>query len=335
MKIRRFAALLLLTALLGGCFAVSAGASAVPGAQEREVGYYFDTVVVITLYDAEEGLMQEIFDACARYEALLSRTVEGSDVWRVNHAGGEPVQVDSETADILRAALRISEMSGRAFCVSIAPVTELWDFSHGTKRMPTDEERLAALPLVDDAKVRVDGNTVSLDDGMEIDLGGIAKGYIADRVADLTRGRVSGAILNFGGNTYVLGHKPDGKPFRVGVQDPWGETGTPLMAVTLTDTSVVTSGTYERHFEVDGVEYHHILDPATGLPARTGLISATIVCDCSMEADALATACIVKGRDEALALLEAEGYHGILIGEDHEIVTTADFPWEIAGLLNR
>ena len=325
MKIRWFAALLALSLLCGCASASSAG-------QEREVGYYFDTVVVITLYDAEDGLMQEIWDACERYENLLSRTIEGSDVWRINHAEGQSVQVDPETADILRAALQISEETGHAFCVSIAPVTELWDFSHGTKRMPTDEQRLAALPLVDDTRVTAEGDTVTLDAGMEIDLGGIAKGYIADRVAEITRGRVSGAILNFGGNTYVLGHKPDGNVFRVGVQDPWQDTGTPMMAIALTDTSVVTSGTYERRFEVDGVEYHHILNPADGLPARTGLVSASVVCENSMRADALATACIVLGADRALELLEKEGCHGILITDSREVLTTADFPWEIYGL---
>ena len=327
MMMQRNSVRLFLSTLAALCVMALCGVASAESTQVREVGYYFDTVVTITLYDAEEGLMQEIWDACSRYEQLLSRTVEGSDVWRVNHAEGEATQVDPETAQILREALRISELSGRAFTVSIAPVTSLWDFSHGTNRMPTEEERLAALPLVDDTRVRVTDSTVTLEPGMEIDLGGIAKGYIADQIAALARGRVSGAILNFGGNTYVLGLKPDGSGFRIGVQDPWNDTGMPILAVTVTDLSVVTSGTYERHFEVDGVEYHHILDPQTGLPAETDLVSATIFSVSSMEADAMATACIVLGLEGALDLMEAQGYQGILITRDGQVIATEDFPW--------
>ena len=171
--------------------------------------------------------MTELQNACVRYEQLLSRTIPESDVGRINAAEGQTVTVDAETADILRRALEISDMTDHAFSVTIAPLTTLWDFSGGTERVPTEEERLAALPLVDDSRLKVEGNEVTLPAGMMIDLGGIAKGYIADELAKMCEGRCTGALLNFGGNVYVVGQKPDGSLFRVGVRDP-KDTGSSL-----------------------------------------------------------------------------------------------------------
>lgn len=307
--------------LLGGCAAPSPvpEPTAAP-AMRSQVGFYFDTVVTATLYGAEDGLMDEIWAACDRYEKLLSKTIAGSDVDRINHAGGETVTVDPETWEILRRAREISQMTGGAFAVTIAPLTAMWDFTGGTQRMPSDEERLAALPLVDDSAIQLgENNTVTLPAGMEIDLGGIAKGYIADKVAEITRGRASGAVLSLGGNVYVLGSKPDGTVFNVGIQDPDGGSGSALAVVSTTDISVVTSGIYERQFVKDGVTYHHILDPENGLPSQSDLASVTIVAKSSMDADALATACIVLGREKAMQLLTEQGVEGVLITRDRQV----------------
>ena len=318
-------------ALLTGCASqesAPAATAAPEGEAERVsgVGFYFDTVVTVTLYGAPEGLMAQIWQACERYENLLSKTVAGSDVQRVNASHGEPVTVDPETWAILRRAKEISQWTGGAFSVTIAPLSSQWDFTGGTNRMPTDEERLAALPLVDDAKLELgENNTVTLPEGMEIDLGGIAKGYIADRIAVMIQGKVHGATLSFGGNVYVVGLKPDGTAFNLGIQDPDGATGSPIAVVQATDMSLVTSGTYERYFMVGDTRYHHILDPGTGLSADSDLVSASILDVSSMDADALATACIVLGLDRAKALLEELGRAGVFITRDGQIVTTEDF----------
>lgn len=302
---------------------VTAAAAAQAAEKTSGVGFYFNTVVTVTLYGAQEGLLQDIWTMCERYENLLSKTIAGSDVDRVNRAGGQPTQVDPETWDILRRAREISAMTGGAFSVTIAPISAMWDFTGGTNRMPADDERIAALPLVDDSKIHLsDNSTVTLPEGVQIDLGGIAKGYIADKAAELVSGKCSGAVLSFGGNVYVLGHKPDGSAFNVGIQDPDAPTGTSLAVVSTTDLSVVTSGVYERFFEKDGVRYHHILDPKTGLPAQSDLTGATIVDKSSMTADALATACIVLGSEKAAALLETNGFKGLLITGDRRIITT-------------
>lgn len=274
--------LMALTLLLGGCSAQQAGgetpttppaaaATVDPAEKTTGVGFYFDTVVTITLYGADDTLMDDIWAACKRYENMLSKTVEGSDVSRINNAHGQTVTVDAETWNVLSEAKKLNRLTGGAFAITIAPLTAQWDFTGGTNRMPTDEERIAALPLVDDEQLTLgENNTVTLPDGMQIDLGGIAKGYIADQVAALVRGRCSGAMLNFGGNVYAVGTKPDGSAYRVGVQDPdepnsSSPTGVmsvtnssgPIGVVSVIDRSVVTSGIYERGFTIDGVRYHH------------------------------------------------------------------------------
>ena len=318
-------------ALLTGCGTGEdhPGPTAAPeGSAERSsgIGFYFDTVVTLTLYGAPQGLMEQVWMACERYENLLSKTVEGSDVQRINASHGEPVTVDPETWTILQRAKEISELTGGAFSVTIAPLSAQWDFTGGTNRMPTDEERLAALPLVDDEKLVLgEGNTVTLPEGMEIDLGGIAKGYIADQVAAMIADKVHGATLSFGGNVYAIGLKPDGTAFNLGIQDPSGATGSSIAVVQATEVSLVTSGIYERYFFVGDTRYHHILDPQTGLPADSDLASASILNVSSMDADALATACIVLGLDQGKALLEELGYDGVFIQRDGAIVTTEGF----------
>ena len=290
------------------------------------VGFYFDTVVTLTLYGADESLPDELMAECGRYEKLLSKTIEGSDVDRINKANGETVTVDEETWTILRRAKEISDMTGHAFSVTVAPLTALWDFTGGTQRMPTDEERLAALPLVDDdAMVLGDGFTVTMKPGMEVDLGGIAKGYIADKLAEKTAGRATGGTLNFGGNVYAVGVKPDGSDFRLGINDPFAPEQGIIGVITGHDITVVTSGTYERYFEKDGVRYHHILDPKTGISAQTDLVSVTIVGKSSMDADAFATACIVLGSEEALALLEEKQFDAVLVDQEGYIMLTEHF----------
>ena len=320
--------------LMGGCAANNPAQTPVPTAQATDApkilekdtrsAQYFDTAVVITLYNAPEGLMDELMAACGFYENLLSRTIVTSDVSRINSANGEPVTVHPETYAILKRGQEISRMTDGAFSMTIAVQSTQWDFTGGTKRMPTDEQRIAAIPLVNDELIVLGDNyTVTLPAGMMIDLGGIAKGYIADRLAGMVRGRATGAILNFGGNVYLVGLKPDGTEFRTGIADPQ-KASSYVAIVTLTDKSVVTSGTYERYFVRDGVTYHHILDPKTGLPAVTDLAGATIISESSMDADAIATACIVFGRDKALAFLNEHNFDGMLIDNDNNIYVTVN-----------
>ena len=297
-----------------------------PNKKTTGIGFYFDTVVSLSLWGAPEGLMDEIWAACARYEQLLSKTIDASDVSRINNAMGQTVTVDPETWEILRRAKEISAQTGGAFSITIAPVTALWSFTDTvTNMVPTDEARLKMLPLVDDQKIALgENNTVTLPAGMEIDLGGIAKGYIADKVADIIREKAYAGIVSLGGNVYTVGKKPDGSAFSVGIKDPHNPAASKAIIYT-GDGTVVTSGTYERGFSFGGVRYHHILDPKTGWPSQSDLVSATFVMDSSMTADALATVCIVIGSEKSLALAKELQLDAMFIDKDGQAFFTEGF----------
>ena len=297
-----------------------------PNKKTTGIGFYFDTVVSLSLWGAPEGLMDEIWAACARYEQLLSKTIDASDVSRINNAMGQTVTVDPETWEILRRAKEISAQTGGAFSITIAPVTALWSFTDTvTNMVPTDEARLKMLPLVDDQKIALgENNTVTLPAGMEIDLGGIAKGYIADKVADIIREKAYAGIVSLGGNVYTVGKKPDGSAFSVGIKDPHNPAASKAIIYT-GDGTVVTSGTYERGFSFGGERFHHILDPKTGWPSQSDLVSATFVMDSSMTADALATACIVIGSEKSLALAKELQLDAMFIDKDGQAFFTEGF----------
>ena len=293
-----------MAAFMAGCLLLAGCARAVPS-QSRS-GLLLDTTVTITVYHSQPG---PILDACFRqiadFERLFSRTLEGSDIWNLNHAQGQPVTVSEETARLLRLALDYADKSDGALDVTIAPASSLWDFKN----------------------LRLEGTTAQLlDKEMAVDLGAVAKGYIADRLADSLRAQgVTNALINLGGNIVALGDK-NGKAWQVGIQSPFDEE---TLAATLEvrDKTVVTSGTYERSFRKNGVLYHHILDPKTGEPVRNGLASVTILADASVIADGLSTACFVLGETKGLALIEATpGAEALYIREDGTQVRSSGFP---------
>ena len=286
-----------------------------------EVGFYLDTVITLTAYTDDRQALKDALNECGRYEQLLSRTVEGSDVWRINHADGKPTEVSDDTAAILRCAAEISEKSEGAFDVTIAPVSTIWDFTSGEAALPDAEALAKAAALVDYTKVGLEGNTVTLPAGMMIDLGGIAKGYIADRVkAYLAERGVKHAILSFGGNIVAIGKKPDGKDWKVGIQDIDKPTGEYMMVAANHGGSTVTSGIYERGFDLDGVRYHHLLNPKTGWPEQNELASVTILSESSMEGDALATAAFILGTEKGLELIESlDGIEAVFIARDRKV----------------
>ena len=321
MKNNRLLALLLMASLvlsLSGC------ASAEPKKQSA-VGFYLDTVITLTAYVDDAAVLQDALKECGRYEALLSRTVEGSDVWRVNHAGGAPVRVSEETIGIIETARQVSALSGGAFDITIAPASTLWDFTSGAKVLPDAEALDEAAARVDYQQVIVDGDEVTLPEGMMIDLGGIAKGYIADAVKQYLIGRgVRSAILSFGGNIVAIGEKPDGSPWKVGIQDIDKPTGEFMLVARNNGGSTVTSGIYERGFELDGVYYHHILDPRTGWPVQNELASVTIISESSMWGDALATAAFALGTEGGTQLIEGlEGIEAVFIARDRTVSYTS------------
>ncbi len=304
---KRGFALLLLPLLLLGCRAETAHSAA---------GFACDTVVTITAYAPQETV-DATLRICSDYEKVLSKTIAGSDIDRLNRAGGAPVGVQPETAALLALAVEIGRESGGAFDVTIAPASALWDFRADEPELPDPDALSDACRRIDFRNIAIDGTVVTLENGAEIDLGGIAKGYIADCVADYLRSQgVTSACINMGGNVVVFGGKPDGSPWTIGVRDPNGTAEQSAEVLKLSDGAVVTSGNYERFFELDGVRYHHILDPDTGMPVQNGVASVTILSDDSALADALSTACFVLGPERSRALLSHYAVRAIFLCSD-------------------
>ena len=288
-------------------------------------GFYMDTFVTLTAYVEDEQILNDAFAECERYENLLSRTIENSDVWRINHAEGQPVEVSDDTVKILETAMQISELSDGAFDVTIAPASSLWDFRSGKAELPDAAALEEAAAKVDYTRLQLEGNVVTLPAGMMIDLGGIAKGYVADAIKEYLIGRgVTSAILSFGGNIVGIGQKPDGNPWKVGIQDIDLPTGNYMMVTFNYGGSTVTSGTYERGFEVDGAWYHHLLDPKTGWPVQNFLASVTIFSDSSMRGDALSTAAFVLGPEKGMDLIESlDDAEAVFIDCDRKVTMTS------------
>ncbi|MGN0132789.1 MAG: FAD:protein FMN transferase [Lachnospiraceae bacterium] len=289
----------------------------------------FDTVVTITLYGTDDtDTLQGALDLCRSYENLFSRTVPGSDVYRINHADGEPVSVSPETITLIRQSLSYSKLTDGAIDITIAPVKDLWDFSSADRNadktaLPDENALSEALSHVDYTGIRYDeaACTVTLTDpDAQIDLGFIAKGYIADKIKEyLISHGITSATVNLGGNVLTIGNKPDGTPFKIGIEKPF-ETNTPIEVLSISDQSVVTSGIYERYFQIDDMIYHHILDPKTGYPVSNDLLSVTIISDSSMEGDALSTTCLMLGLTDAQALINSlDGIEAVFITKDYAI----------------
>lgn len=283
-------------------------------------GFYFDTVIHITLYDTEDiSVLDGCFDLAEKYENLFSATKEGSDVWNINHSGGEAVTVSMETFSLLDTALDYAIMTHGAVDPTVRPLSELWDFgSEDDTHVPEETAIEDALSHVSYKNVRFGDalysetdaalyKTIILSDPeAAIDLGFIAKGYIADQMKEylLSQG-VESACISLGGNILVIGEKPDGSPFRIGIQEPFAPEGTALDTVEVRDTSVVTSGIYERYFYEGNTLYHHVLDTSTGYPVENELAGVTILCETSVKADALSTACLCMGLEEGRQFLDS------------------------------
>lgn len=273
--------------------------------------FQLDTIITIKLYGEEDfGLMEDSFSRIDELEKTLSVHLEDSDLAKVrDEAGISAVKVQAETIEVMEAALSYAELSQGRFDPTAGPLIDLWSIDPPEGHVATEEELAEIQPLIDYQKVVVDGEagTIHLqDEKMIANLGAIAKGYIADKVKEqLVESGVSSGIINLGGNVLLIGGKPDGTDFRIGVQDPDSLRGEYLGIVSLKDESIVTSGDYERFFEVDGKKYHHILDPFTGFPSENSLRSVTIISPKSMDGDALSTSCFLLGVEDGVKLIRS------------------------------
>lgn len=287
-------------------------------------GQYFDTLISITVYNSDDAEhLAECFRIAEYYESIFSKTKNGSDIYRINQAEGAPVTVEPETILLIRKALSYSRLSDGSFDITIGALSRLWDIQ--SKEIPDDTSIRDALATISYQNIVIDGNQIILQNPKtQLDLGGIAKGYIADKIKEyLVAQGVAAGIINLGGNVLAIGEKQDGTAFSLGIQKPFSAAADPLAAVSIRDKAVVTSGIYERYFEKDAVIYHHILDTATGYPVQNNLFSVTIIGENSADADALSTICYSFGLEKGLAFIESRpDTEAIFITDDYEIHAT-------------
>ena len=293
-------------------------------------GFFFDTFIRISIYEAPDrrAALDRAFELCDYYDVLFSKDRAGSDILKINSAGAEPVTVSPETIELLQLGSYYSELSDGRFDVTCGRVTDLWDFGSEQPSLPDGAELAAALSTVGWRGLEIDRDdlTVRCPEGALIDVGGIAKGFIADRIRDELRSMgCGGAVINLGGNVYALGSKR-GKPFTVGVQSPYDTDGF-IGTVSVSDRSVVTAGSYQRCFTLDGRLYHHILDLSDGMPADTGIASVTVISESSADGDAIATICFLLGETDAEAFLDGldiqiEAYFALSDGNVHHYCNT-------------
>ena len=300
--------------------------------EAREEFFAMDTKMTVKVYG--EGAPEAAREAKERLQgldALWSATHEGSDVARLNSGAGESVALAPETMRLLRMSEEVREETKGALDVTLAPLLQLWGFTGGVHRVPTAQEIEAARALTGAGKLKLDeaAGTARLEKGSSVELGAVAKGYAGELVAAELKSRgVRSALLDLGGNIETIGAREGGTPWRVGLRNPFG--GALLGTVEVADAAVVTSAIDQRFFTDEaGNRYWHILDPATGKPAASGLASATVVASSGGRADALSTALFVMGAERAAAFWrERQDFEMVLVGMDGHV-------WITEGLLDR
>lgn len=286
--------------------------------------FAMDTYMTITAYgENAETALNQAEERVKELEKIWSVTDENSEIYAVNHSDGAAVAVSNETAELLDYSLRISDLTNGALDCTMYPVLTAWGFTTSNYNIPTDTELANLLKNTGYEKVKLNGNSIAIPEDMQIDLGAVGKGYTGDLIVDiLQENGIESALLDLGGNIQTIGTKPDGTDWKLGLRSPFDEGSFATLEVS--DCAVITSGGYERYFVgEDGETYWHILDPETGKPAHSGLISVTIVGKEGRLCDALSTSLFVMGLDKATELWkQRDDFEMVLVSEEGEIYLT-------------
>ena len=324
------------------------GRDAEPVSREE---FMLDTICTVSIYqmnmdgkshtasdskDEAEKIIENAFALCDELEHKFSRTIADSDVSRINSAKGEWTEVSNETLELVRKGMEYSYSSDGDFDITSGGITELWDFhaAEGEARLPDEKALSDALPHINYRGIAIEGSKLKLTDpDAKLELGGIAKGFIGDKMAELLEeAGVSSGIINLGGNVICIGAKSDTEDFVIGVEAPFSNRSEIIGKVNVRDKTLVTSGVYERKMEIDGKVYHHILDTKTGWPVDTDLDAVTLVADKgrSADIDALSTICLIKGAEEAVTLIEkTDGVEGIFVLSDGSARMSTGMVYEV------
>lgn len=307
-------ALLMISLLLSGCAFKQA---------PHDVQFTaMDTFMHFTVY-GNSSAGAHARDEIQSLDQLLSVTDETSEVYAINHRTAPARELSPELTALLEQSLILSRQTDGAFDPTVYPVVRAWGFTTEDYHVPEQEELECLLALVDHTAPVLNTNILTLPDGVQLDFGGIAKGWAGDRAAQLLRSQgVTCGILRLGGNIHTIGTKPDGSLWNIGIEDP--DTGGTLATLGVADLAVVTSGSYQRFFTANGQTYHHIIDPATGYPVDNGLSSVTVVGKYGARCDALSTALFVMGLERSAQFWrEHSDFEAVFVREDGSIAITA------------
>ena len=289
--------------------------------------FCLDTIVQITLYDSSsKNILNNCFNLCKKYELVFSANNKESELYKINHAHHklDEQPLSKELFKVIKEGLYYSQLSQGAFDITIGSVSSLWNFKEN--KLPDDQQIKTHLNDISYQNIILDNQKIRfLNEQTMIDLGAIAKGYIADQIKSyLLKNKVNSALINLGGNILCVGKKQE-RPFIIGVTNPQ-QTSNSLFSLKINDLSVVTSGTYQRFFKIDSKRYHHILNPKTGYSYENGLSSVSIISKKSIEGDALSTVCFSLGKEKGLELLNSlEGVSGCFIDENNQVSYSKSF----------
>lgn len=280
--------------------------------------FIFDTICEITIDNGDTEILNEAFALCKKYDEIFSKTNEISELNKINNSNEDEIEISYEMNEILEKSFEYSNLSNGKFNVVIKNLTDLWDFKSDKKTVPNDDKINKALATINHKNISLNNNKLILKGNAKIDLGGIAKGYIADKIKDyLIENDVAGGLINLGGNIVVFGEKES----KIGVQKPFAENGDFSAVLNVKNCSVVTSGNYQRYFVKNNVIYHHILDTKTGMPINNNLNSVTVISKNSVDADALSTTFFSLGIEKSLELLEKfDDTEAIFLTKDKKII---------------
>lgn len=310
-------------------FTSLAACSGFEGRQEEYSKSFFamDTYMTFTVYDDSARNAQTVLegaeDKISKLEEMWSVTDDNSDIYAINHSGGQRVTVHEETAELLSFALEMAEETGGALEPTLYPVLTAWGFTTGENQIPAADRIKELLETTGYERVVIEGDRVTLEDGMMLDLGAVGKGYAGDEASRTMRDSgITSALLDIGGNIQAVGSKPDGSDWKLGLKNPFGDGIFGVLEIA--DRAVVTSGNYERYFiGEDGVRYGHIVDPVTGYPVDNGIVSVTIISEEGKLCDALSTALFVMGKERAVEYWKTHhNFEMILVTEDKEVCIT-------------
>lgn len=303
-------------------------------------GIYFDTFISITAYDnTSQEVLDNCINMCSDYELVFSKTNPSSELYAINSRDnsinisstpGEFCAIISEDLySLIEYSLSLANNTNLAFNPALGQVISLWDYKSENPVIPSDYTVKESLLHTNINSIHLDKDTKTItitDPALQIDLGGIAKGYVSDKLKNyLIESGTKNAIISLAGNIYCIGDKY-GQKYNVGIQKPFSDKKESLLTLSVYDTSVVTSGVYERYFKSNGIIYHHIIDPHSGYPSTSDLISVTIICNNSTQADALSTAILVMGKEKGIEYLDSlENVSAILIDSSNNIIKVGDF----------